>query len=138
MTYRNFATVRAKLAASLLTVLLTACATTAPVSPEAAVKARATARWQALVAGNYKDAYGLITPSYRAVTPLDKYRASFGGAVAWTGAEVVGVTCEAEKCTARVRVDASPADPRFGKTLSTHVDETWLLDDGQWWLFQKL
>ncbi|MFM2450722.1 MAG: hypothetical protein RIS44_3172, partial [Pseudomonadota bacterium] len=28
--------------------------------------------------------------------------------------------------------------PRFPGNISSAVDETWLLEDGKWWLFRKL
>jgi len=27
---------------------------------------------------------------------------------------------------------------KFSNTISTHVSETWLLEDDNWWFFQKL
>ena len=52
---------------------------------------------------------------------------------------MVKVTCEAERCTARMRLDAKPA--LIGMNLgavATHLDEVWLLEDGQWWRHQDL
>jgi hypothetical protein len=132
---------RSILASGFVAVLLTAgCASLAPAKPEDAVRERATARWHALLAHEFKGAYEFNTPTYRAVRDYDKFRAIFGNGTAWTGAEVVGVTCEtAVKCTARIRIDAKPLyGTRFGDTISTHVDEAWLKEGEQWWLVQPL
>lgn len=128
---------RAGAATALLA--LAACAATTPAPPEQLVAQRAAARWQALIAGDFEKAYGFTTPSYRALTPFERYRAGIGGAVTWLGAEVVRVECETEKCTAVIKIEARPmlATPYKG-TITTGVDETWLLEQGQWWLYQKL
>ena len=127
------------LGAMALALGLSACASFAPQTPEEAVKQRAQVRWNSLLKGDLDKAYGYFTPAYRGLTPLDQYKASVGGGAVWKGAEVVLVTCEPEKCMARVRIDAHPvATLGFGRgPISTHVDETWLLDQGQWWLYQK-
>ena len=130
----------ARWALLLATVTLVACATMDKADPQEQVRQRATQRWQALVAGEFSRAYNYNTPSFRAVVTPDGYRNRFGGAVNWKGAEVVRVTCpEADKCTARLRVDFKPvlSSPK-SPAVSTHMDETWLLENGQWWFFQKI
>ncbi len=91
------------------------------------------------MSGDTQKAYDLTTPSFRSISSFNSYKAKFGNRVNLLAAEVVSVTCETEKCTAVVRVDARPLlGGGFGNTLTTHVDETWLLEDGHWWFFQKL
>jgi hypothetical protein len=110
------------------------------VKPEDQVRQRATERWQALIAGQFSQAYTFNTPGFRAVVTPDGYRNRFGGAVSWTGVEVIRVECpEANKCQAELRIDFKPtlSLQNSGK-LSTHIDETWLLEDGKWWFFQKI
>src|SRR6218665_1457227 len=120
-------------------VALTGCAAPTPASPEQAVEQRANARWKALLAGDIKQAYGFITPSYRAVTSLERYSAALGGVATWIGAQVVRVECATEKCTAVVKIEAKPIFPTpYKGTITTAVDETWLLADGQGWPEQKL
>lgn len=121
---------------------LAACASqpAAADDPVAAVTARAAARWQALVKGEFDVAYTFATQGYRAVVSKDAYRTKFGAALSWTGTEVVRVQCpEPSKCTATVRIEFIPMTGlRKGGTMSTHVDETWLLENGQWWYFQNI
>lgn len=128
------------LGAALAASFLAGCASLAPAPPEERVRARATERWQALVAYQMDKAYAFTTPAYRAVTSFERDRARYGSAAQWLGAEVIRVNCEPEKCTARVRIDVKPIVPGFGgkTTLSTHADEIWLLVDGQWWLHREL
>lgn len=122
-------------------LLLGACASLpgTAAAPEDIVRERAEARWKSLIAGDWEKAYSLTAPSYRAVVDLDRYRAKVGKAATWVGAEVVGVTCEADACTARVRLDFKPVlGIRSGNLASTHVDEKWVEEEGGWWLFQQL
>lgn len=131
---------------ALLTTLcaslaLSACASLGSKPPEEQVSQRATERWKALIAGEFSRAYTYNTPGFKAVVTADGYRNRFGGAVMWVGAEVVRVTCAADsnKCDAVVRIDYKPMMVGTkGSPISTHVDETWLREDGQWWFFQKI
>lgn len=121
------------------TILLTACATSGTTTPEQLVQQRSTARWNALLAGDLKKAYGYLAPSYRAITPYEKYINNIGGAATWVSADVIRVECGTDKCSASVKIEAKPiVAMRYKGTITTGVNETWLLEDGQWWLFQKL
>ena len=119
---------------------LSACASLGGGNPQELVRQRATERWQALVAGEFSRAYNYNTPGFRAIITPDGYRNRFGNAVTWLGAEVINVNCsDADKCTAQLRIDYKPALNRQRRfKVSTHVDETWLFEDGQWWYFQKI
>ena len=121
-------------------VLVAGCATLGPQAAEDVVKARASARWAALLKPDMREAYSYMAPGYRKVYDERAYRMRRGSAVKWTGAEVVDVRCpEATKCIAKVRIEAKPfLGRKFGDTITTHAEETWLLEDGQWWLFEKL
>jgi len=119
---------------------LSACASLGGNDPEAQVRQRASERWQALVAGEFTRAYSYSTPSYRAVVSADEFRNRNGGAVKREGSEVVAVKCpETTRCIATIRIDFRPLfGGRFGDKINTHIDETWLLEDGQWWVFQSI
>lgn len=119
---------------------LTACASLSSKPPPEQVRQRATERWQALVGGEFNRAYTYTTPGFRAVVSPDSYRNRFGGAVIWLGSEVIDVNCpDTDRCVTHVRIDFKPAMGRkFDTKMSTHVDETWLLQEGQWWFFQDL
>jgi hypothetical protein len=119
---------------------LSACASLGGGKPEEQVRQRATERWQALVAGKFSRAYSYDTPGFRAVVTPDGYRNRIGSAIAWVGAEVIKVDCpEASQCVAVVRIDFKPVLSRkFDEKLSTHVNETWLFQEGQWYFFQDI
>lgn len=99
------------------------------------VNDRATARWKALLAGDFAKAYTFTTSVFQKSTTKEIYVAGLSNAQ-WHGAEVLTVTCESDvKCIARVRVDAKVVIPRTTMNkITTHVDEVWLLEDGQWLL----
>lgn len=119
---------------------LAACASLDSAPPEDQVRQRATERWQAMVAGDFSSAYNYYLPGFRAVITPDGFRVRYGGTSNVKATEVVSVNCpEATKCMATVRLDFKPLLGRkFGDKISTHIDETWLLEDGKWWLFQRL
>lgn len=119
---------------ALSMAVLAGCANVSPKTPEEAVRERANARWKAMGEADYDLAYTFTTPGYRAVVPVKTYRARLAKG-SWFGGEAVGVKCpEPEKCIARVRIDYN----HLGKKISTHVDETWLFEAGDWWIVQNL
>ena len=120
-------------------LLVAGCASLGNTTPEEKVQQRAEAFWQARLKGEPEKAYALLSPSYRKVRTFEQYRAQYGAATGVKAASVVNVTCEAEKCTARIKIEATPAlmGVNVG-TIATGLDETWLLEDGQWWRFQSL
>lgn len=121
-------------------VALAACAGISQSSPEEVVKQRVNERWKTLVSGDFARSYGYTAPSFRGLISQDVYRGRIGGAVNWVAGEVASVECpEAIKCVARVRIDYKPLlRGRAGDTFSTYANETWVLEDGQWWAFEPL
>lgn len=121
-------------------LVLSGCALLKPPPPEEVVRERAQARWNALLAGKFEDAYQFLSPASRNVVSLQRFRASIGGADTWKGAEVHKVTCsQADRCTVSIKVSYSAIlRGRSLGTIDTSVEETWLLDAGQWWLPQGL
>jgi len=121
-------------------VLLAACANLATQPPEERVKQRANARWQALVEGKFTEAYSYNTSGFRALVTPDAYRSRTGGSVKWVGATVTNVDCaEAAKCKVQIKLDYKPVlGAKIEGSYSTYLDESWLLEDNQWWIFQPI
>lgn len=120
-------------------LLVTGCASMGGSQPAQVVKQRAEAYWKARAAGQVDKAYELTSPSYRKVRTLDQFKMQFGNAASIKGVSVVKVDCEAEKCTVRTKVEAAPALMGVSVgTIATHLDEIWLLEDGQWWRYQDI
>ena len=100
--------------------VLAGCASVESGTPEEIVKARAEARWKAMVAHDFKRAYEYLAPSYRAVSSFERYN-------------------EKINCTVAVRIESQPVGVmNFKGNIVTGDSETWLLEDGKWWLYQKL
>ena len=126
--------------ALLTTLLVSACATLPGLTPQEQVRARATQRWQALMAYDYAKAYEFATPAYRALVTPASYRSRQGAALQRTSAKVFSVDCPApDTCTARIEVGVKPPlGSRYGAEITAPVDENWVLENGQWWLMERL
>ena len=134
---------RAALAALLATatLALAACAGLQPKTPEDVVRERSEARWDALIKRDFDKAYAFTQPAFRAVVKPDAYKQRFGSAGTWKGAQIHEATCEAARCTVRVRLTTAINIPRFARSIPEVVgyhDEVWVRDQGQWWFFEKL
>ena len=124
---------------ALGTLALAGCAAFAPATPEQIVQQRATAYWKARVAGQVDKAYALSTPSYRQLRTETQFKMQFGAGASVDNAEVTKVNCEAEKCMTQIKISVKPAlmGVKVG-TIATHLNEIWVLEDGQWWHYQEL
>ena len=134
----SLATRAAALAAALA---LAACASNSAKTPEQIVAERAEARWQHLIKQDFAGAYAYLTPAYRDVVPQEQYRRRFGSAGAWTNAIVHEVSCEPEACTVKMRITTQVRVPLFAAHISevtSYMDERWVRENGQWWLYQSL
>ncbi|AVP59159.1 hypothetical protein [Pulveribacter suum] len=118
--------------------MLVACATT-PATPEDIVGQRVQAYWKARAEGDFAKAYSFLSPAYRKLYTAEQYRNQFGPGAAIRGGEAASVKCAAEKCDVRVKITSTPSIPGLKlDTIATYLDEVWLLDGGQWWLYHDL
>lgn len=114
------------------------CAAFVPPTPEAQALERAQKRWDALVAHDWDKAYAFLTPAFRAITPSDRYRNRFIGVPRWTKVTAKSAQCEAQRCTVTIQIEAEYAGRRQFQTLSTEMPETWVQEDGQWYIHQAM
>jgi hypothetical protein len=128
-------------AAAVASLVLAGCATTGrvtaespPAEKQAAVTERAKARWQAIIDGDVEKAYGFLSPGSKALTSIERYR-SRARLTGFRAADVESVACETESCKVNVRVTL---DHRLMKGLQVPVEETWVLDNGQYWYVWRL
>lgn len=123
----------------LMGLTLAGCAALAPPKPEEKVRQLATQRWQTLLAGKFDAAYKFTTPAYRQIRSVDHYQANRSAVpVKWISAEVLRVDCETERCTARIKLVSKPVMPGFNQlNLESGLDEIWIQEKGQWWIFEK-
>ena len=122
-------------------LMLAGCATVGGVTAEspqevkqAAVTERAKARWQAIIDGEVEKAYGFLSPGSKAVTSYEKYRAR-ARLTGFRAADVESVACETEVCKVQLRVTL---DHSVMKGLVVPLQETWVLENGQYWYVWQL
>jgi len=104
-------------------------AESAPEVKQAAVTARSKARWQAVIDGEVERGYEFLSPGSRAVTPLATYRAK-ARLSGFRAADIESAACEAETCKVRLKVTL---DHRLMKGIEAPIEETWVLENGQYW-----
>jgi hypothetical protein len=100
---------------------------------QAAVTQRANARWAALIKGDVDGSYQFLSPASREVTTPEQYRAKTRAA-GFREVAVEKVDCEAEICKLRLKLTY---DHRMMKGLVTPIEETWVLEQGQFWLVYR-
>lgn len=138
MTSRKTTTLASRLALLVTGLALAGCAGLPGSKPkEELVRERATKRAEAYVKQDYPGSYAYLTPSYRRIKDLEAYRRSFGSGAVWQKAEVSNVACEEQRCRVGLSVSVKPLIPgMFNATITVQFEETWLLEDGNWWLHQ--
>lgn len=122
-----------------LTIFTGGCAMFDSRPAEIIVEERAAERLGRLLEGDFEAAYALTTPGYRTLESVGQYRGRWRGAAMWTGYEVVSVTCNEAGSEAAGRCETTVAisfdAPRMPE-VTTHMFETWLLVEGQWYFYQ--
>lgn len=99
----------------------------------AAVTKRALDRWDLLLKGDTKAAYGYLSPASREVTSLERFQARTNTA-SFRGIRLDKASCEAETCKVRLFLTV---DHRVMQGLTVPIEETWLIADGQAWLVYR-
>lgn len=127
--------IKFSLIASLIWVVL-ACSE--KQTREEHVKARATERWQALIAGKIDDAYTFLTPEYRQLYTSEQYGRGITRGGFWDKVDVIKVEC-ADNCIVTVRIHVKMKVPRSQEAIVTTTDsqELWMpdKDSGEWYFF---
>lgn len=123
---------------------LPGCATLEPEESEKwresqrpVLKARAEARWGALIKGDIESAYMYTTPEYRAVVNLQQYKGKYGRVVDWRGARVVDIgydvpTVASVSVEVTYRVDLPGTGGELIETKKA-ISEKWIYKNREWW-----
>jgi len=119
--------------------LLSACSK--PLPPEEQVKQRAEARYEALLAGDAKKAYGFLTPAKREALNYENYLRTHPQRLNIKSAKVLKVACQTpDACQAEVEIEYN-YEPGFKGYVPGQMQmvkpEKWVRVDNQWWLFIK-
>lgn len=98
-----------------------------------AVSKRAQERWDALLKGDTKAAYGFLSPASREVTPLERFQAKTNTA-SFRAIKLDGTSCDAETCKVKLYLTF---DHRAMAGVVVPLEETWVISDGQAWLVYR-
>jgi len=134
----RFGQVRLWGVAGCVGMMLTACATvmTGGVTAESPLEVkqkvaleRANARWQALMKGDAETSYSFFSSGSKAIGSLEFYkaRARLSG---FRAVDMHSAVCEAEICKVKLTVTL---DHRLMKGIPLDVEESWVLENGQYW-----
>jgi hypothetical protein len=99
------------------------------------LRSQVEARWAALVAGDFEQAYAFETPAYRKIYTAQQFRANFEQGLRWKQARVVEIDLkQPEVATVAVEIEYGFYVSGRGMMEDKAVDtETWLRVDGRWW-----
>jgi hypothetical protein len=101
------------------------------------LKARAEARWDALIKGDVEKAYLYTTPEYRAVVNPQQYKGKYGRVLDWRGARVVDISYDVPTVAAvSVEVTYRIGLPGAGgEVIETQkaISEKWIYKNREWW-----
>jgi hypothetical protein len=98
------------------------------------VKERAAARWHAVINRDAEKAYGFLSSGSKALGSLDLYkgRARLEG---FKSVDVQSAACEAELCKVKLTV---VLEHKRMKVIPFELEETWTLENGQYWYVWRL
>ena len=101
------------------------------------LEARAQARWDALIRRDFAAAYTFSTPKFRARVPASAFSSRFGGDLVWDSAQVAKVEFQdAGKANVEILVNYRPINEvgELGGIRGAGITETWVNDEGGWWI----
>ena len=96
-------------------------------------RARARARWEALIKLDLDGAYAFLSPASKATMPLDLYKAKHKIGM-YRAVKVDDVNCEADRCTVNLSVTY---DYKRFKGVTTPLVEKWIIANGQAWFVEQ-
>jgi hypothetical protein len=121
------------LVVAVMAVVVAACATLRPDSPEEekvrVVTERSNARWQAIIGKDFAAAYAYMSPSSRAALPFGTYQA-MASRLSYRGTKISGVSCQQQICRVNLILTYDAARQ---KGINTPFAEDWIIEKGQAW-----
>jgi len=122
------------LASALLVAIAAGCAALDARDGREVVSLKAKERWDAVIAGDLKKAYGFISPAGRTVLTYEGYEKSIRKGF-HKAARVTEVRCTApELCEVTLEIEYEFS----GRRMKTPFFEKWVKQESQWWyLYEK-
>jgi hypothetical protein len=132
---------RVTAAAFLVTMaLVSGCATTALNMPEVAVRERAQAWLDALMAFDIDGIYSFTSPAYQSAHSAAYYSRNYAGRSMWKTAELGDISCDgaADYGSCKVKVVVTYRGFLMEEDMTTILTETWLQIDDVWYTQPRL
>ena len=104
----------------------------APRPPEEAVRERAQAWADALMAEDFEKAWKYTSPNYREFATAKDYIPVVQGSARWTSAKVDSVACTEDVCDVGIEIEYRIN--RLNMQNRRSLPYKWVLIDKQWWL----
>ena len=123
-----------------LPAVVSGCTTVPEQTTVDLVGQRAISWAEALIDLDYDGALSYTTPSYQASPRADRYRGDFSGAGFWRSVALHSVDCGESQTPLRCDVTmiiSMIVPPEVARETPISYDTTWLLLDGQWYLYRK-
>ena len=119
---------------ALLVAIAAGCAAIGLGSDREVVAERSKERWNAVIAGDLRKAYGYVSPAGRTVLPYEGYERSIRKGF-HKAARVTEVRCTGpELCEVTLEIEYEFS----GRRMKTPFFEKWVKQDSQWWyLYEK-
>ena len=123
-----------------LPAVFSACTMVPDQNTEDLVGQRAISWAEALIELDYDGALTYMTPSYQASPRADRFRGDFSGAGFWRSVTGHSVDCGESQAPSRCDVTIiirMLVPPEVARETPISYDMTWVLLDGQWYLYRK-
>lgn len=122
------------MAVLMIAALASGCQALPQRGDEQIVTERVKARWDAIIAQDYRTAYGFMSPAGRSVMSYDAYEKSIKPGF-HKAARVTEVRCSTpELCDVSLELEYEFS----GRRMKTPFFEKWVREGSQWWyLYQK-
>jgi len=114
--------------------------TGADQAQRALLEQRVIARWDALIKKDFAAAYAFTSPAYRKLYTLNSFKSKFGNKAGWKRVEVVNVDFKGDNAAiVSIILHFVYYTAQMDKPLDmkTHIQESWVREDGQWWYLMK-
>jgi hypothetical protein len=117
-----------------IALAIAGCAIGPQRSDQEIVAEKAQLRWNALVAGDFKAAYGFISPAGRSVVTVEGYSGTLKRGF-WKDVRVEDVKCASpEICEVQLRIEYEFQ----GRRIKTPASEKWVKQDSDWWFLLQI
>jgi hypothetical protein len=121
-------------------VLVSGCATPVSDNPEVAVRVRAQAWLDALMAFDIGGIYSFTSPAYQSAHSAAYYSRNYAGRSMWKTAELGDIQCDGaqEFALCKVTVIVTYRGFAMPEDMTTELTETWVQMGGVWYTQPRL